>query len=232
MLTKHKADFLYLIWKDPNTRRNFTVGKLVRGEKYQFEYCEEYVEAKKCGWRELGAFPEEKVYESVNLFPVFSSRLPDPKRRDIQKILEKYGLTSYDEYELLKRSGARLPIDTYEFIDPIFPEDENIQRDFFIMGIRHSTPCEGKNCTLLPSISVGDILVLTPEPENKNDPGAICVETQKNEKLGYIPRYYNRGILERLAKGLSYSCHISEINLSNKCSECVKVRLNIPSADE
>lgn len=232
MSTNHKIDFLYLIWKDPQTRRNFTVGRLVRGEKYQFEYCEEYTLAEQYGWRKLDAFPEEKVYESATLFPVFASRLPDPKRRDIQNILKKYELTSYDEYELLRKSSARLPIDTYEFIDPIFPEDESIQRDFFIMGIRHSTPCHGDDCGLLPLIAIGDFLVLRPEPENTNDPMAICVETQNGEKLGYVPRYYNRGILERLSKCLSYSCRVLEINLSKNCSECVKVRFNIPCTME
>ena len=42
-----------------------------------------------------------------------------PKRRDIKEILEKYEMTEYDPYELLKRNGGRLPIDNYEFICPI-----------------------------------------------------------------------------------------------------------------
>lgn len=229
MSTEHTVDFLYLIWKDPQTRRNFTVGKLTHGEKYQFEYCADCALALQHGWRKLDAFPEEKVYDSELLFPAFSSRLPDPKRRDITKILEKYELASYDEYELLRRSGARLPIDTYEFIDPIFPEDKSIQRDFFIMGIRHSTPCNGQDCDYLPMISTGALLNLRPEPENDYDPMAICIETQKGEHLGYVPRYYNQGILERLLRGLSYSCRVLEVNLENNCSECIKVRLNIPS---
>ena len=49
---------------------------------------------------------------------IFSSRLPNPKRRDMDKILEKYGLAQYDGYELLRKNGGRLPIDTYEFICP------------------------------------------------------------------------------------------------------------------
>lgn len=116
MLENNQHDFLYLIWKDPKTKKNFTVGKLNRTEMFTFEYCEEYQEAQKRGWEKLPAFPKEKVYKSNILFPVFSSRLPDPKRRDIEKILEKYGLEKYDAYELLKKSGSKLPIDTYEFV--------------------------------------------------------------------------------------------------------------------
>ncbi len=60
----------------------------------------------------------DKVYTDTVLFPVFASCLPDRKRKDIDKILQKYGLKEFDEYELLKKSGARLPIDNLEFIVP------------------------------------------------------------------------------------------------------------------
>lgn len=231
MFKERNVDFLYLIWKDPQTRRNFTVGKLTREEVFTFQYGEEYKEAENHGWGKLEAFPEEKVYESSVLFPVFSSRLPDPKRRDIDKILTKYGLNSYDAYELLKKNGGRLPIDTYEFISPIFPTDEIVQREFFIMGIRHLSPCQGKDCALLPHINVGTLLQLIPEPMNNNDPFAIMVCTILGKPLGYVPRYYNRAILERLSKGLTYLCKVIEVNRDN-CSECVKVCLSIPSITE
>ena len=227
MSNENRGDFLYLIWKDPVTRRNFTVGKLTRKKNFEFEYFGEYDLAKECGWRKLEAFPEEKVYESGVLFPVFSSRLPDPKRRDIQKILEKYGLTEYDAYELLKKNGGRLPIDTYEFISPIFPDDKNIQREFFIMGIRHLAPCGGSDCSLLHRILVGDTLVLNPEPENKNDHSAIRLTTNEGQHLGYVPRYYNQAILSCILSGRTYSCKVIEVNLLNNCSECIKVCLRI-----
>ncbi len=229
MLRDNQHDFLYLIWKDPETRKNFTVGKLTRAETFQFQYYGEYKEAQECGWGKLDAFPEEKIYESAVLFPVFSSRMPDPKRRDMEKILEKYGLAEYDAFELLKKNGGRLPIDTYEFILPISSDEKTVQRDFFIMGVRHLAPCAGNDCTLLPQVDIGDLLQLNPEPENKADPFAIQVSTNRGECLGYIPRYYNQAILERLSKGMAYSCQVIEVNRKHSCSECVKVRFNMPS---
>ena len=129
-MKEDKRDVLYLIWKDPKTGRRFTVGKLTRKETFTFEYCEECKEAHQHGWAKIAAFPEKKIYESAMLFPVFSSRLPDPKRRDIGKILEKYGLLQYDAYEMLKKSGGRLPIDTFEFITPVFSEEEAVRHPF------------------------------------------------------------------------------------------------------
>lgn len=225
-----KNNFLYLIWKDPVTRQNFTIGKLTHDSKYRFEYCEEASDAEEAGWKLLGTFPDYRVYESVNLFPVFSSRLPDKKRRDIKKVLEKYGLKEFDEFELLRRSGARLPIDTYEFVDPIFAEDEEIERDFFIMGIRHHAACNGMDCALLPALKPGDPLILEPEPENKHDRFAIRALTPSGDHLGYIPRYYSREILTRMERGNSYHCQILEVTQAKNCSECVKVRLTMSNA--
>ncbi len=225
------SKFLYLIWKDPITRKNFIIGKLSRNGKYTFEYCKDFGEAEAYGWSKLEVFPEEKIYESEVLFPVFSSRLPDRKRRDIDKILEKYELSEFDEFELLRKSEGRLPIDTYSFVDPIFPENETIQRDFYIMGIRHNAPCKGEACELLPKVNVGDELYFEKEPQNEYDHNAIRIVTHNQELLGYVPRYYNLPIIERLNADMSYSCRIMDMNLSNNCTECIKVRLNMPKLD-
>lgn len=220
--------YLYLIWKDPQTRRNFVIGKLCREDKYTFEYCEDFGQAETYGWSKFEVFPSEQKYESEALFPVFASRLPDKNRRDIEKILKKYGLEQYDEFELLRKSGARLPIDNYSFIDPIFPEAETIERDFFIMGIRHHAPCEGKDCHLLPQVNINDELKFEREFNNPYDPHAIAIKTSADEMLGYVPRYYNSAISARLESGMSYSCKVVEINNQFDCSECIKVRLTMP----
>ena len=225
---KQQNNYLLLIWKDPETRRNFVVGKLTKSDKYTFEYCNEFLKAEAYGWAKFDAFPDEKVYESDTLFPVFSSRLPDKKRRDINNILNKYGLASFDEFELLRKSEARLPIDTYSFIDPIFSDEEIIEREFFIMGIRHHAACEGKDCKLLPPLEKGEELVLEREPDNEYDSNAIRVLTRKNEFLGYVPRYYNVSVLERLDRHTTYACKVVDVNREQDCTECVKVRLNMP----
>lgn len=224
-----KSNYLLLIWKDPETRRNYTVGKLTRGDCFTFQYYGEAENAEEAGWKLLGAFPAYQEYRSNIMFPVFSSRLPDKKRRDIQNILEKYGLMEYDEFELLRRSGARLPIDTYEFIDPISPDDKEVEREFYITGIRYHSACQGSDCGTLPGVKVGDMLLLEEEPENAYDPMAIRVLTQEKEVLGYVPRYYNKAILARLHDGMGYSCKITEVNANMRnCSECLKARLTMP----
>lgn len=69
---------------------------------------------------------------------------------------------------------------------------------------------------------------LVPEPENDYDPLAIRVVSQDGAHLGYIPRYYNKEILARLNKGMTYSCEVIEIDYDCSTSECIKVRVKMP----
>ena len=222
----NQHNYLYLIWKDPNTRKNFIVGKLSKKEnEFIFEYCNDYKDAQSVGWDMIQAFPEEKKYKSEVLFPFFCSRLPDKKRKNIDDILNKYGLDSFDGFELLRKSGGRLPIDTYELVDPIFDEDKTIERSFYIVGIRHSCGCDGEDCTNRPSLSVGMELFLKQEPTNAYDRYAILVLSANEEIIGYIPRYFSQSISDRLNNNMTYECKIIEIADNKSCQECVKVRL-------
>ena len=110
---------MYLVWTDVKTENKYKVAMLYKeNEKYYFKYILENVkEAQKYGFELLVAFPQiNATYENPHLFAVFGARLPDKKRPEIKEILETYGMTEYDAFELLKRSGAKLPTDNYEFV--------------------------------------------------------------------------------------------------------------------
>ena len=117
-MAKSEDDFLYVVWKEPHNGRDYVIGKLSRGDEYSFEYCGDYKEALAAGWEFLIAFPEDKRYESPSLFAAFASRLPSPRRRDIEAILKKYGLDEFDGFEMLRKTTGKLPIDRYTFVDP------------------------------------------------------------------------------------------------------------------
>ena len=117
----NNRDYIYLVWKDHSTRQRYIVGELSRNGKYKFEYrIEDVNKAINNGFEPLIAFPSlDEVYESYDIFPAFSSILPDKRRKDIKEILAKYKLETYDAFELLKKSGGKLPTDSLEFIDPM-----------------------------------------------------------------------------------------------------------------
>ena len=223
-----RDNYIYLVWQDPKSRSKYVVGELKKDKGYSFFYTEEYREARQIGWEMLKPFPEEKVYTSKVVFPIFASRLPDSRRRDINTILSEYGLEKYDEYELLRKTGARLPIDSYEFIDPIFPDEEVIERVFYISGVRHTLPCEGESCVQGNIVKVGDNLVLQMEPGNKYDDNAVFIQTESGNRLGYIPRYYSKQVSRRLQLNISYDCKVKKADFNNNCRECILVRLQMP----
>ena len=109
---------LYLNWKNPNTEEQFIIAILQRKNgTYEFKYLNDVNKAINKGFTPLIAFSDiNRTYISDKLFLTFSSRLPDKRRKDIDKILKRYSMSQYDEYELLKRSRGKLPIDNLEFI--------------------------------------------------------------------------------------------------------------------
>ena len=130
MLSNNERNYVLLVWKEPKKRRNYIVGELSINGNYEFKYGYEIEEAVEDGFQLVIPFDDiDKVYKSDILFSAFTSRLPDRKRRDIGKILQKYGLEAYDEYKLLKSSGAKLPIDHLEFIEPALENDDSLIRD-------------------------------------------------------------------------------------------------------
>jgi len=226
---KDGRDYVYLIWKDSNTRRQFVVGQLSKNGQYEFSYGHEVKEAIENGFTPLLSFEElGKTYTSDILFPAFSSRLPDAHRKDINIILQKYGLKEYYDYELLKKSGARLPIDNLEFIDPIISATSGkIERSFYLAGTRHYVGCNGEDCEKSVKLKMNEKLKLIHDTVNEHDECAISVLTNKNYHIGYIPRYYSKSVLSLLQEGRTYECRVKEINMANNCNECVKVSLEI-----
>ena len=111
-------DMVYMLWEDKETGDKYKVAELYKeGEKYYFRYLiDEVKKAMEKGFKLLIAFPQlNAIYDNPQLFAVFSARLPDRRRPEIEKILKEYGMKEYDEFELLKRSGAKLPTDNYQF---------------------------------------------------------------------------------------------------------------------
>lgn len=216
---------IFVIWKSPESRRNYLVGRITRDEKYSFNYESELEEAKKEGFTEFIPFPnKDELYKNEILFPIFSNRLPDKKRKDIQKILKKYNLESYDEFELLKM-GAELPTDNLKFVTAIDSTSDLLNCEMYLSGVRHYLGCKGKNCNNAQPL-VGDDLHLEAEPENKKDEFAIKV--MKNENIvGYIPRYYNKLVNQLFEKESKMKCKLINYNKDKNCDKCIKMRLDL-----
>lgn len=228
MAIKDGKDYLYLIWKCSSNRRQYIVGQLTKNGQYEFEYCKEIQAAIQAGFTPLVSFEKtDVVYKSENLFPVFASRLPDRKRKDIKKILEKYGLDEYDAYQLLKKSGAKLPIDNLQFIDPILNYKSNFEKSFYVAGVRHYLGCNGNTCENAIPVTIGDQLFCVRESDNLHDKNAICIVDKKHNRLGYVPRYYAEAFVKFIEEGRIEECHVTSVTKEAYCDECIGVLVKI-----
>lgn len=215
-------DYIYLVWQNPKTRSKTGVGLLKRNGRYEFKYTNDAKKAIKEGFQLLLAFPKiDKKYTNEMMFPVFSSRLPSKNRVDIDDILKRYNMKEYDEFELLKRTGAKTPLDTLEFIDPIVNlKEKNLTREFFIAGTKYY--CKEENHK---DINIGDKVVLEPDSKNEFDKYAIKMVI-KDKFVGFIPKYYSKEVNIFLKQNKAYSCKvINKNNIYGNCNECIKVRL-------
>lgn len=223
-------DIIWVYWKDPESHQRFKVGQISKNGNFTFEYVPNLKEMEEKGFKPFFPFlNSDEKYQSKELFPTFTSRLADRKRKDINVILDKYGLKEYDSFELLKKSGGRLPIDTLEFIEPIDLSHPSIRREFYIAGVSHGELCDGVNCKNICSLKLLDRLDLVPEPTNQFDKYAI--ELCKNEiKIGYVPIYYSEAVYQALKNRGEVECRIIELNIFERksledifnCQECIK----------
>lgn len=79
-----------------------SIGELwLQGELYHFVYLPDFFKLK---LKPVPGLPEpekDKVYESPELWPFFSVRIPDLTRKDVQDIVQSKGLNEKDRLGLL-----------------------------------------------------------------------------------------------------------------------------------
>lgn len=209
---------LWLIWKDPVSRRRYKVGILVKElSKYRFSYVNpELDDAKLAGFNYFPGFEDTtKVYEGDVLFTNIATRLPNVARPDYLEILNCYNLEKdSDDFKVLKATRGRTFTDNYEFVTAF----DSKRVEFDVAGTSHCSDVEKcKN-----NLKINEKLYLEHEPENPKDPNAIKVIYKENGisyHLGYVPRYYSKELLEELKKGAQYSAMILSLNLESQLND-------------
>lgn len=183
---------LFLAWQDPKSRSWFTIGKLTfDGTKYQFVYTHGARKAQDdFGFQLLYSFPElNKVYTSVELFPLFFNRVMRRSRPDYKNYIEWLNIPEGqdDPIAILARSGGRNVTDHFEVFPCPEPDDNGLYHiHFFAHGLRHLPACATER---INQLQTGEVLYLAHEFQNPHDPRALLLSTQDHYIVGYCPRY-------------------------------------------
>lgn len=206
---------LWLIWQNAETRQRYHIGKLFHEDgvyKFAYEntsYRRKLPEALDNGYRPHLSFPDiNKVYSSNKLFGPFDRRLPDERRPDYQTLLQELGLPSDStKMDILRATGGILATDSYEFVSPIFIEENHFDLDFFVAGWRYY---DGED--VINQLQSGDDVNFTLESENPEDKKAVLVMSVNGEKLGYIPAFYSGWMFEVIQRNCKFRARIERIH--------------------
>ncbi|WP_338022943.1 DNA-binding protein [Argonema galeatum] len=188
---------LFLAWQDANSGDWFPIGKLTfDGKMYEFAYTKGILEAiEKCGFEPLYSLPDlNKVYRSVELFPLFSNRVLSRSRPNYKNFVELLNLPQHedDPITLLARSGGQKATDKFE-VFPCPERDENglYHIHFFVRGLRHLPP---GSLDRINHLRKNEPLLLVHDFQNRSDRKALMLRTNETflgdlYPVGYCPRY-------------------------------------------
>lgn len=184
-------NILFVAWQDPVDRHWRPVGRLsFDGERFRFVYTKG---ATASNFVPFGRMDDLfSIYESKELFPLFSNRLLARSRPEYPEYLEWLNVPSEkqdDPIVLLARSGGIRGTDSL-MVFP-FPErthDGKYHIEFFSHGLRY-LPQE--TLQLLGKLECGARLYLMPDVQNEFDSLAIALRSEKPVVMaGYVPRYF------------------------------------------
>lgn len=206
---------LFIAWRsgEPTKGRWGPVGRLEHGPGgYRFVYTRGARSME--GFRPFPDMPElDAVYESDDLFPLFTNRLLSRSRPEYEAYLTWGGFDPNhppDPIAVLGVTEGMRQTDSLEVFPVPSPDASGRYRTkFFLHGLRWMPLAAQERVErLLPD----DTLGLMPDDANEHDPHAVSVRTRDAGDpfvIGYVPRYLARDV-----RTLCESCSPDTIRLA------------------
>ncbi len=182
---------VFVSWRSHKTKSWHVVGLLtdnIEEDSYTFQYTHgaETVE----NFIPFSGMPAlDKVYKSVDLFPVFKNRLLSSKRPEYPTFIKWLGLEDdADVIDILSRSGGIRETDQLQMFQRVELEnDGSFEHIFFAHGLGYL----GKDALdRISKLKVGERLYLPLDCQNSFDESAVLIRAEDPAQIvGYCPRY-------------------------------------------
>jgi hypothetical protein len=196
---------LFLAWQDCQTTREwYPIGRLDAdpGKSYfRFGYTRGAERAqKKVGFKPLDAFPDfNALYESSELFPLFSNRVMGRERGEFLNYLERLDLGSEaNPIEILAVTGGERQTDNFEVFPKIQRNDAGVfEARFFLHGWQHVHDVAKRR---IDALQPGEGLQVSVEMNNPATSLAVQLMTKDYIMLGWAPRYLVSDLVTVIAR--------------------------------
>jgi hypothetical protein len=207
---------LFVAWREPESRRIFAVGRLLRlatpFSGYEFGYIEGARVAAGAGFQPFLAFPNlEKVYRSRELLPFFKNRVLSPSRPDYLEYIESLSLDAPAEpMTLLATSGGRRATDLIEIFPDWTrePKGQDVQTRFLVRGVQHVPGAEER----IDRLEVGERLQCVPDALNSVNALAIKLRASDGGEIGFVPDYLAADLADLLGHGAEVDVRVQRVN--------------------
>jgi hypothetical protein len=223
---------LYVGWQDQATREWIPVAKLERSDAgYKLTYT---AGAHRCqGFSGLGRMTKlDASYFSPDLFPFFENRIIKKSRPEYKKYLEWIGIENLDPdpLKILQVTGGIRSTDNFELFSTPSYNGKNLCLEFFPRGLRYT---HTKAIDDINNLSNNTPLFVMHDLQNDFDKAALLLRTNEPSiNIGYIPKYYNKGLKKLLDSGIDARVLILQVNKDAPIDMRILCRLEINASPD
>lgn len=203
---------IYVGWQDQKTREWIPVAKLeCAAAGYKLTYT---AGAQRCqGFSGFGRMNKlDATYFSRDLFPFFENRLIKKSRPEYKKYLNWVGIDNEDPdpLDILQITGGIRSTDNFELFSAPLYDGAKLSLKFFPRGLRYIHGNALDDVNLLKS---GAPIFIMHDMQNEFDNGALILRTENPKiNIGYIQKYYNKGLKRALDLGFGVRVFVLQIN--------------------
>lgn len=221
---------LFVSWQDPEKRHWYPVGRLTyKKPVYKFVYTVGAKEAENFSLF-FGMDSLNTVYESEQLFPIFSNRLLSSSRPEYAKLINWLSLQTkdIDPFAILSLTGGIRKTDSIEiFPCPVPTPSNSYEMNFFSRGLSHQLEETQKR---VDQLKPGEKLFLMKDVQNEYDRLALALRTDDPVSIvGYCPRYLAPDINELLKQNGPESVEVTVEKVNTDAPYQLRLLCNVIS---